>query len=52
MPNGGEPPGTPSWRRALLATGLPPVPGFDVIEPKASGPPELYAWGDPWDTTL
>lgn len=53
--------GNAEWRRAaghaeleraLLATGLPPVPGFDVIEPKASGPPELYAWGDPWDTTL
>lgn len=52
--------GNAEWRRAsgqvhleraLLATGLPPVSGFDVIERTGSGPPELYAWGEPWDTT-
>ena len=43
--------GQAQLERALLATGLPPVSGFDVIERTGSGPPELYAWGEPWDTT-
>ena len=51
--------GNAEWRRAggqveleraLLATGLPPVSGFDVIERTGSGPSELYAWGEPWYT--
>jgi hypothetical protein len=35
--------------RALLATGLPPISAFDVTEQTGSGPPVLYAWGEPWD---
>jgi len=36
-----------SLERALLATGLPPASAFDVVERTASGPPTIYAWGDP-----
>ena len=36
-----------SLERALLATGLPPASAFDVVERAASGPPTIYAWGDP-----
>lgn len=36
-----------SLERALLATGLPPVSAFDVVEGTASGPPSVFAWGDP-----
>jgi hypothetical protein len=35
--------------RALLATRLPPVAAFDVVERTGEGPPALYAWGEPWD---
>jgi hypothetical protein len=38
-----------SLERALLATGLPPGSAFDVVERTASGPPSVYAWGDPWE---
>jgi hypothetical protein len=33
--------------RALLATGLPPTSAFDVVERTGSGPPCIYAWGEP-----
>lgn len=33
--------------RALLATGLPPTSAFDVIERTKTGPPSVYAWGEP-----
>jgi hypothetical protein len=33
--------------RALLATGLPPVSAFDVIEQTGNGPPTVFAWGEP-----
>ena len=36
-----------SLERALLATGLPPASAFDVVERTTSGPPSVYAWGDP-----
>lgn len=33
--------------RALLATGLPSASAFDVVERTGSGPPSVYAWGEP-----
>jgi hypothetical protein len=42
--------GQADLERALLATGLPPVSAFDLIERTGTGPPTLYAWGAPWGT--
>jgi len=39
--------GQASLERALLATGLPPTSAFDVVERTGSGPPSVYAWGEP-----
>ena len=33
--------------RALLATGLPPTSAFDVNDRTGSGPPSVFAWGEP-----
>ena len=37
--------------RALLATGLPPASAFDFVERTESGPPSVYAWGEPCEAT-
>ena len=36
--------------RALLATGLPPSSAFDGVERTGSGPPSVYAWGEPGES--
>jgi hypothetical protein len=43
--------GQASLERALLATGLPPASSFDVVKRTGSGPPSVYAWGDPGGPT-
>ena len=35
------------WNAPCWPPGLPPASAFDVVERTASGPPAVYAWGDP-----